>query len=156
MDSNKVLNLTPHDVHVFVAGATEPITFRATGVEARLLYDAQRELFRLNNGVPVWTPQKFNGIQLNGELDERNVDTVLVSMPVGHHLCLNRGRFRPHGKRFRVCGPDTSPDAVMRDGAGRITGTRRLVLYCSPPEEPQQQQQQQPQSSSSGGMGGKE
>ena len=138
MDPEKIVNLTPHDVHVVIAGSTEPITFRANGLEARLLSEQQRELFVLSNGVPVWTMQEFNGIQLNGELDERNVDTVLVSMPVGQYLREREGRFRPDGKQFHVCGPDTSPDAAMRDGAGRITGTRRLVLYYSPPEEQQQ------------------
>ncbi|MHA1680871.1 MAG: hypothetical protein ACTSUE_07675 [Promethearchaeota archaeon] len=50
---------------------------------------------------------------------------LLVSMVMGNVL-----RDHPLGPHIVVLGPDTGPQAVIRDKDGKVIGTTRLIQYC--------------------------
>lgn len=126
----KIVNLTPHDINVIASDDNDSDvptkTFKAHGSEARMTGPAQSELGTLMDGVPVRTPQVMEKINWPDIPD--GTDAVIVSMAVGLAV-----RALPTDKRppFAVYGPDTSKSGAVRDAAGKIVGTRNLVLYAA-------------------------
>lgn len=70
---------------------------------------------------PLVAPPTFHG--LIGMPDDIDA-TLIVSMPVGQLI-----QACPNIWRGAVVGPDTGPDGVVRDAAGKIVGTKRFVVY---------------------------
>ncbi len=127
MAQESMLNLTPHDI-VVVDGWSPKVTYPRSGEQVRLNIVERGPPTQLENGVWVHEAQRFTTLDRSMKFDEK-IRGVLVSMPVGEHL-------RTYGKKMgievSVYGPDTSPDAAVRDGDGRIVGTKALVLYYDP------------------------
>lgn len=126
MNSNEAIrNLTPHNIHVFVAGDKDtcPLTFPAQGKAVRVRSKAQDHVATLENGVKVYSPPAFEDVLddfpfVNQE-DDVHPD-LIVSMVVGNHI--------PKWYRGNVYIPDTGPQSVVRDQTGKILGVKRFCI----------------------------
>jgi hypothetical protein len=125
--SAKFINCTPHDIVLYDNNRNVIHTFPKTGVDARLLSDPQRGLPFQHTGVPVFSPQRFEAVLMNGPADALPVvgSFVIVSLPVGEY-------YMRKPAAYWVFGPDTGPEGVVRDQRGQIMGTKRLVFYAAP------------------------
>ena len=120
------LNCTPHDI-VLAEDGCQSKTFAPWSSEVRLLAKPQKELPFQTLGVKVFARQEFIGVAGLGSIPEGSY--ILVSMPVGEFFAKH-----PELCDHWVFGPDTGPDAVVRNVTGRIVGTKRLVFYAAPRE----------------------
>ena len=129
MDSNKkpdmiIINFTPHEVVVKVND--ESIKYPSVG-ELRI-NSKQSNLGILHNGIPLYSPQEFTGINKNTEFEKSEFDVIIVSMIVGEYY-KNKGK--ELGIKFLVLSPDTSPASAIREN-GMIIAVRRFVVYFDP------------------------
>lgn len=121
-----LVNMTPHDVTV-VLGSGDTHVYKRGNLVARLDSKRQVRLDVLDDGVNVYSPQRFTKIVVPAL--PANTTGIIVSMQVGTELdslpleCPTRTK-----TPIRVYGPDSSEDGVVRK-AGVIVGTRRLVRY---------------------------
>jgi len=128
----KVLNLTPHDITLLDANSNLIVNFPRSGQSIRLVSAPQDQLLdvQLDGSVPVVNAQKWIGIDESVEIDD-DVTHLLVSMPVGYYLgneTLDSGKYG----RYWILGSDAGPQGAVRNEAGQIIGTRRLVFYAKP------------------------
>lgn len=121
--SVEFLNCTPHEIILFEGDNKR--AFMPSGKILRVTSKEQTELPFQHLGVPVVTKQTFDSVE--GSVDIPDGAHILVSMPVGEKLAM-----KPETVKWWVFGPDTGPDAVVRDGAGKIRGTTRFILYAVP------------------------
>lgn len=129
IDSNKksdmiIKNFTPHEIVVKVND--EFIKYPSVG-ELRI-NSKQSNLGTLHNGIPLYSPQEFTGINKNTEFEKSAFDAIIVSMIVGEY-------YKKKGKElainFLVVSPDTSPVSVIREN-GVIVAVSRFVVYFDP------------------------
>ena len=134
---SRLLNLTPHDIHVFDAkGRTTTIPAFSKGDGARMKTEEQqyRGLIAKTDtfdGIPVYTAQIFTKVQWPEGFDAKLAQSVIVSMPVGQYLAKEADAGRHPG--FAVYGPNTGPDptyGAVREN-GQIIGTRSFELYVA-------------------------
>ena len=133
----RVLNLTPHAVHVFYpSGAI--VTISSSG-ELRLLARARSSVpisplhyvdvaANEEAGIPLIEAQVFTGLDTSSPgyallADLKGGDAVIVSMPVAHHLAT----LKP---AYRVLSPGTGSGTVVRDQEGKILGVRALEIHA--------------------------
>lgn len=119
------INCTPHDISVVQNGETK--TFAKSNVELRLTSAPQIKLPFDHTGVSVVTKQTFVGVEWPVNHGIKDSAWILVSMPVGDY-------FAAHPKECKhwVFGPDTGPEAAIRNEKGQIVGTTRLIFYAAP------------------------
>lgn len=122
----RVVNGTPHDVHVHLPGGRIVTYAKQSGdPTVRMTAAPQTPVGRLDDNVPIVQSQTFTGVE-GMPAPAEGQGPILVSMVVGDYL-------RKQGFAGRlVVGPDSSPEGSVRDSGGRITGTRRLVYYTGP------------------------
>lgn len=124
MTDMKVVNLTPHPIGLYIDGSLHT-NFMPYETQLRLDTEEQTPLAPLNAdgvAIPVVTPPSFKPIIDWPKIE--GCDAVLVSMPVGQLVQSHPECVPP----YKVFGPDTGPDNVVRDG-GRILGTTRFIQY---------------------------
>ena len=92
-----------------------------------MLGPEQKPLPFQTTGVDVVQRATFNRIEWSGGEEPPENAFIIVSMPVGEFLVAH-----PELSKWYVFGPDTGPAACVRDGAGKIIGTKRLVFYAKP------------------------
>ena len=88
---------------------------------------AQRTMPFQTTGVDVVERATFDRLEWLGGDEPADNKFIIVSMPVGEFLATH-----PTLCKWYVFGPDTGPDACVRDSVGRIVGTKRLVFYAKP------------------------
>ena len=126
-----ILNLTPHDIRVYVnwsqpeeAGGTIVTYPAAKGGAVRLQPKKQEHLGDFDNGVPVYSPLKFEGVLVGFPFyenkDYQHQPDIIVTVAVSTYI--------PSRYRGNVFTPDTGPDSVVRDGSGKIVGVKRLCF----------------------------
>jgi hypothetical protein len=125
----RVLNLTPHDVHVLNDDGSTLLTYPKSGQQVRLISKPQIPVDCDLEQVPVVSAQSWSNVDQSIKIDP-NVTHLLVSMPVGEFLA--RSPISNQYWNYTIIGPDTGPQGAVRDQTGRIVGTRRLVLYTRP------------------------
>lgn len=121
-----VINTTPHEI--VVCGADNATIARYPSdpsAQLRMKTSPMNELAPLNGVVPVVSAPTY--VSIDGPVAELLKRTLIVSMPVGEYI--RQHRDDAEFESMRVYGPDTGPEGVVRDGSGRIVGTRRLVMY---------------------------
>lgn len=128
----KLVNLTPHDLVIFVGDPADPSTVAAswpsTGVaraeEEATRYDPLTLLWPGSDGSSSLTvisnPKRYTAVVGLPE-PEKGVIYV-VSIIVLQALA---------GSRSDVYAPDTGPDSAARDKAGRIVGVSRLMTLTA-------------------------
>lgn len=82
-------------------------------------------------GVSVVAKQSFTGVEWPVEHGIKDGAFIIVSMPIGDYFAAN-----PSKCQHWVFGPDTGPDAAVRDEKGQIVGTKRLIFYAAPANTP--------------------
>lgn len=118
---DKILNLCPHDVNVYVDGklrfhfppANAKNPLRLNQEEAKLSVD--------DDDLPVTSPPIYTGLNFKPEPGSR----VIVSQIVAVHLEAHQNEY----KLKNVYSPDSSPEGGVRDDKGQISGTKRLIKY---------------------------
>lgn len=111
----KIVNLTPHDVHVYDENAQNIIrTYPASGTVARV--KSSTEIVGEVDGVPV-ARTAFGEIE--GLLEPQQDTKYIVSL-----LVLQAAA----GKRDDLLAPDTGPQSAVRDESGQIIGVRRFQV----------------------------
>lgn len=125
----KVLNLTPHDVHVLNDDGSILLTYPKSGQQARMISKPQVSVDCDLGDVPMVSAQRWSNVDQSVEIDPE-VTHLLVSMPVGDFIA--RSHISNKYWNYTIIGPDTGPQSAVRDQNGRIVGTRRLVLYTKP------------------------
>jgi hypothetical protein len=111
----KIINLTPHDVHIYdVDGKTVIATYPASGTVARV--KSSTEIVGKVNGIAI-ARTAFGEIE--GLPDPQPGTKYIVSL-----LVLQAAG----GKRDDLIGPDTGPGSVVRDENGQIVGVRRFQI----------------------------
>ena len=124
-----VINTTPHEIVVWGTGdASDTVIARfppARDAQLRMKTTPVVKLPPLNDVVPVVSAPAF--VSFDGPVEDMLESTLIVSMPVGEFIRQNHDA--PEFECMRVYGPDTGPDAVVRNDSGQIVGTGRLVLY---------------------------
>ena len=121
----KIVNLTPHDIHIFDEYDALVKTFPKSGKVARMKSDTPQTMVGHICGiVPVYSPQSFDGV----EWPDIDNDTtgVIVSLPVGEYCGRYREYFSTVYGGINIFGPDSG---VVKDTYGQIAGTKRLVKY---------------------------
>ena len=124
-----IINTTPHDVHVHTpSGAVYTIAsdpLRQLRMRQSAPSDAPIELLLAPDvHLSVTAAPQFTSI--DGPMEELLESVILVSMPVGEFIRAHRA---DGFEATVVLGPDTGPAGAVRDGAGRIVGTRGIVMY---------------------------
>lgn len=129
-EKGTLINLTPHDIHVYVPWTVEgegpygPVrTFPRSGIECRCVGRTPKEYEPLLGNVPVTAAPEYTDVEGFPEGESFGSD-ILVSLVVGQYLQLY-----PEEYPGAVYGPDTGPTGGVRDKDGKILGTRHLVLY---------------------------
>ncbi|MBO8164674.1 MAG: hypothetical protein H0Z34_13315 [Brevibacillus sp.] len=110
-----IINLTPHDVHVYDAeGKTAIKTYPASGIVARV--KSSTEIVGEVDGIAVAhiTFGEIEGLP-NPQPGTKYIVSLLVLQAVD-------------GKRDDLIGPDTGPGSVVRDESGQIVGVRRFQV----------------------------
>ena len=108
----EIINLTPHDVKLFVDGKEH--VFPKSGTIARV--NSTSQPFRGINGLPV-------NRTIYGEVENLPepqpgviyIVALLVAQVLGN-------------SRVDIVCPDTGPDSVVRDDKGLITGVKRFMI----------------------------
>lgn len=131
MNASTLLNCTPHAITIYDdKGENVITTFPSSGYVARLTSKPQEWVgsLQLDDGrvVPIYSPQVFQK-EVEGlpPLEENQRLNIIVSLVVGEHL-----KAIPFWQGA-VYGPDMGKDGVVRNEAGQILGTKRLVLYTN-------------------------
>lgn len=110
-----IINLTPHDVHIYDAEGKNVIaTYPASGTVARV--KSMTEIVGEVNGVAI---AKSTFGEIEGLPDPQPDTKYIVSL-----LVLQAAA----GKRDDLIGPDTGPGSVVRDENGQIIGVRRFQI----------------------------
>lgn len=112
-------NLTPHPIHVYSEGEVIR-TYPSVG--SLRLVPKKQTMMESVDGVPVISPPEHEDI--SGDISKDSTEPILVSMLVGNFLAENKDRYKGP-----VYGPDTSPDGVVRNEEGNISGCKRFVFY---------------------------
>lgn len=110
-----IINLTPHDVHVYDAEGKRIIrTYPASGIVARV--KSSTEIVGEVDGIPV-ARTAFGEIEglPDPQSDTKYIASLLVLQAAA-------------GKRDDLIGPDTGPGSVVRDESGQIVGVRRFQI----------------------------
>lgn len=127
-----ISNTTPHEILLFV-GNNDVKRFKPEN-GLRLIAEPQQQvvdsIFNIND-IPVVTKQNFIGFKWDdpAKVPCKNNMVLLVSMPVGEYFAAH-----PELAEYTIMGPDTGPDGVIRDNAGKIIGTKRFILYAKQAE----------------------
>ena len=128
----EILNLTPHDVNVYLSrddDDDEPTvrTYPASRKGAvRVRTKLQTLLGTLEDGVPVYSAPAFEDALDNFPFDpaedevEIHHPDIIVSMVVAPHV--------PNWYGGCVYVPDTGPSSAVRSDAGRMLGVKRFYL----------------------------
>jgi len=109
------VNLTPHEVNIYVNGDKNQIKIPPSGIIARVA--VERKQVKSIRGIPVYY-NKFGNI--DGIPDPCNNVIYIVSTLVRQALTA-QGFIRDD-----VVATDTSPESVIRDKEGRTKGIRAL------------------------------
>lgn len=113
-----IINLTQHDVNVYVDGKEEPITFKGVGIEraARVSVESTPapSIMTLDGELPC-VKRVFG--EVTGLPAPREDTLFIVSS-----LVMGQVRHRKD-----CIAPDTGPDSVKRDEKGRIIGVSRFT-----------------------------
>lgn len=116
------VNLTPHDIN-YVDATGQTYTLRST-TSTRAVSEPTHRLDPVHHaGLNCIAEPRFIGIE-NFPFSEERPDewrNVIVAGLAAPHV--------PQWFTKGVYGPDTGPDAVVRDDAGRIIGTRQFICY---------------------------
>ena len=110
-----IINLTPHDVHIYdETGKTIIRTYPASGTVARVR--STTEIVGEVDGIEIarTTFGEIEGLP-DPQPDTKYIVSLLVLQAVG-------------GKRDDLLGPDTGPGSVVRDESGQIIGVRRFQV----------------------------
>lgn len=114
-ENMKIINLTPHDVHVYDADGKQIIrTYPASGKVARV--KSSTEITGEVDGILV---ARTTFGEIEGLPDSQSETFYIVSL-----LVLQAAA----GKRDDLIGPDTGPGSVVRDENGQILGVRRFQV----------------------------
>ena len=119
---SKFVNATPHEITV--AGVKFPASgtpLRLTNAPAPVIGTLQLDS---DTKVDVVGEPKYIGLEPD-KLPDPLPKVIIVSSLVGEYLA-NHPEIFPG---VTVVVPDTSPGFVIRDKAGGITGTKRLIGY---------------------------
>lgn len=123
--STEILNFCPHDVHLYAKDGTTLLrTYPKEKTSLRLVNNPSIEEEFL--GLPTIPRPSYSGVEgLPDPASYANkpAPTIIVSMVVGESPAVDR--MYPGN----IIGPDTSPQGVVRDDKGTITGTKRFVVY---------------------------
>ena len=110
-----IINLTPHDVHVYDADGKNIIkTYPASGTVARV--KSSTEIVGKVDGIEI---ARTTFGEIEGLPDPKPGTMYIVSL-----LVLQAAG----GKRDDLIGPDTGPGSVVRDAEGQIVGVRRFQV----------------------------
>ena len=113
-----IVNLTQHDVNLYVEGRTDPIVFKGVGIEraARVSVESTpAPSIRTLDGDLPFVKRVFG--EVTG-LPEPREDTLFIVSSLVMAGCRHR----------KDCiAPDTGPDSAKRDDEGRILGVRRFT-----------------------------
>ena len=113
-----LVNLTQHDVNLYLEGNTEPVVFKGVDIEraARVSVTSTPadSILTLDGELP-FVKREFGDV--TGLPEPREATLFIVSSLVMSQV-----------KHRKDCiAPDTGPDSVVRDTAGRIIGVRRFT-----------------------------
>ena len=116
-----MINLTPHAMVVFSSdGTTEVARIEPTGVVVRVQTEATEVGVVSINGADIPVVETSYG-QVENLPEQQDGTTFVVSTMVLSAL-------KALGVNRRdVVAPDTGPQAVVRDGEGRILGVKRFT-----------------------------
>ena len=127
-----LLNLTPHELHVYRTQAGEELITQipSHGVVRLTKGTSKTEdappIGVRGKEVPVIYNAPWNGLVTDPPdlLKECVGQAIVVSMPVAEYIVAQK-RYAA----LTVYVPDTGSKGAVRDGQGRIRGTTRLVCY---------------------------
>lgn len=136
----RVLNLTPHAVHLHLGDSASPtvVTIPSAGdlrLKSTVVFKQSPPIHPLHYvsesgedaAIPIVWAQEFTGLDeaspgfayLSGLTDN---DAIIVSMPVAHWLAKT-------SQCGHILSPGTGPQHVVRDDKGVIKGTRALEVH---------------------------
>jgi hypothetical protein len=148
---SRVLNLTPHALHIYCGSATEPLIIPSDGdvrlktaaVTSSLSHIHPLHYFRASDqveaAIPIIHAQVFTGLDETSpgykHLAALTIeDSIIVSMPVAQWMAKYMGRLIP----CHILSPGTGPTSVVRfgdeqtDKKGQIKGVRALEYHEKP------------------------
>lgn len=114
----EIINMCPHDIHLYDDNKKLIKTFPKTGKELRLV-EAPPVLSKTEDGIPIATPPKYTGLTIPINMDSE----VLVSQLVANYLVEHNYKMKG------IYTPDTGPSGSVRSDKGEIIGTKRLIKY---------------------------
>ena len=135
VESDRMLNLTPHDINVMVKGGE--VIFKASGAVARVVTETVK-----CRSMAVWKggegPDDVVGSDALGvvpipvvRVQHGGVEGLVFPIKAGKPVLVSMfvaQVMREQGMNTeRVFYPDTGPESAIRDEDGRIIGVRRLV-----------------------------
>jgi hypothetical protein len=128
----RVINCTPHSITVckYKKEEERKFTIPISDWCVRLLSTKENpeerfDIMGLGTVGIVKAPKSIDVIGMPPEEYNLPSTAIIVSLPVGEFL-----KEYPTRWLGPVIGPDTGPDAVIRDSAtGQIIGTKRMVMY---------------------------
>ncbi len=122
-NNDSMLNLTPHDVVVFINDDMMTVTYPCGKESARVCTKTQNFVSALRNGVKVYSAPAFEdtltGFPFSDNQKQVHHPNLIVSMVVGNHI--------PSWYRGNVYVPDTGPGSAIREN-GQIVGVKRLYI----------------------------
>ena len=131
--SAKILNYTPHKITIYdqQKNGTIIAEFPSDGVlRCTQSYSESKGVVVTKNGeIPLVAAPKFLDVKPMNLLEQSKGFHIIVSMPVGQMLSASGSSIKKYFGIHSIFGPDTGPEAVVRDTNGRIIGTTRLIKY---------------------------
>ena len=119
----RLLNFTPHDIHIYKGDKVIARIPRELGQVIRLFQNTPEMKAAVMIGnceVPTIEAPRFTGINLMPPRDS----SIVVSMLVADFFMRCFPNYCEH-----IFVPDTGPEGAVRDTNGQIIGTTRLLRY---------------------------
>lgn len=124
-----MINLTPHAIVVVNQQSGVETCFEPSGRVARVT-ERWPEKFESDpdepETVPIISAPIYTGIEMDDGSELPVLKRLIVSLLVAQYMVAHANQF---ALITAVYTPDTGPTGVIRDAAGRITGTRRLIRH---------------------------
>lgn len=138
--SGSILNYTQHPIVVYnKQSGPDRVIIATLKSDGALFCATERQVpldsFEVAPGVSVGvvTAPRFTRVTPYDLMDQARGHHIIVGMPVGNYLATMAYEVlkttEPGYGILSVLGPDTGPDAVVRDEHGNIIGTTRFIKY---------------------------